>query len=133
MAKRFPGLPNVWQEYISCIALHMVLPLLPLILEFSSKGNISALTATLAAAMYCISIGLSSKSKAIFSVCFLLCLFYTYKYGSLQNIANIAQHTDGGALWGIFCAFVMHALERYNLHVADSMPFWNFSSEEAAE
>lgn len=131
MSKRIPGLPNVWQEYITCIALHMVLPLLPLALEFSTKDSISALSATLAAAMYTISIGLSSKSKAIFSICFLLCIFYTYKYGNLQSISDIKNHTDGGALWGIFCAFLMHALERYNLHVADNIPFWNFSTKEA--
>jgi hypothetical protein len=131
MSKRIPGLPNVWQEYITCIALHMVLPLLPLALEFSTKDSISAISATLAAAMYTISIGLSSKSKAIFSICFLLCIFYTYKYGSLQSIADIKNHTDGGALWGIFGAFLMHALERYNIHVADNIPFWNFSTKEA--
>lgn len=132
MARRIPGLPNAWQEYLTCILLHLILPIVPIFLEYNVKSSISALTATLAAAMYTISIGLSSKSKAIFAICVILCIFYIFKYGSLLSISDITKHTDGYALWAIFCAFLMHLLERYNIHVADRQPFWIFSNSEGA-
>lgn len=132
MSRRIPGIPNVWQEYITCLLFHMLLPLLPLVFEFYYKDKISALSATLAAAMYCISIGLSSKNKVIFSISIMICIFYSVKYGSLLNVSDISTEDDGYALMVIIFMFITHAFERYNIHVADSTPFFTFAESEVS-
>jgi hypothetical protein len=63
MARRIPAIPSEWEEYLSCILLHMLLPLLPVGLEAWQTGHIKEDSLSLAASMYAIAIGVSSRSR----------------------------------------------------------------------
>lgn len=77
--KAIKGLSEENTEFLTCIILHMLIPLLPLFLEtWKMQGYPSDATLTITASMYSISIGLSSRNKAIFPLCFLISIFFLW-------------------------------------------------------
>lgn len=62
---------DCWQNFFTCIALHMLLPLLPLLLELWFANTVEAKSAALTAALYSLAIGLSSQFKVVLGVGFL--------------------------------------------------------------
>jgi hypothetical protein len=124
MAKRIIGLPKEWQEYLVCILLHMVLPLLPLGLEALKTQAVKGESLTLAASMYAISIGISSQSKLSFALAIFVSLGFTGVYGI--QVGDKESSSVIYAALAIFMIFIVHACERYNRHVVDRAPFWEF-------
>ena len=120
------GLPNdEWGDYVMCLLLHMVLPLLPLLFEtLVTKAPPSAKTVTLTTALYAISIGLSSENKTIFS----LCLFIGFVFSVLFGLSHASNPSDTTLVSyaAIALVFITHAAERYNRHVIDCRPFLEF-------
>lgn len=131
--KAIKGMSAEMSEFCTCIILHMLVPLLPLFLEmWKMKGWPTEATLSITASMYSISIGLSSRNKAIFS----LCLFISFLFSMAFGFVLSSPHDSLPAVK--FCAFVtillvfgIHACERYNKHVVECNPFWNFSNESA--
>ena len=81
--------------------------------------------------MYSISIGLSSKNKAMFGFCLVIGIFFSAVYGvsvgtqnELMNDMKIITIIILGSV------FLLHAAERYNRHVADCQPFLLFKNED---
>lgn len=124
---RFPVPPEHWQHYLLCILLHMLLPLLPIAIEFWRTKTVGEKSLTLAASMYAIAIGISSANILLFGFCIFTSITFAIAYGivSTQNIP--LPHCEAFAIWGIIAVFVLHALERYNTHVADKVPFLSFT------
>lgn len=127
MARRLPGLSSLWQEYLLCLLFHMILPLLPIGFEFWLTGEIDDKTLALATSMYSIAIGVSLKIKLIFGLTILISIIFAMVFGILTDqsasLAN-SKFLAGGA---IATVFVIHAGERYNRHVVDGLPFWDFN------
>lgn len=132
MAKRIPALPAEWGDFLTCILLHMLLPLLPILIEIWLKGAPTEPTASITASMYSIAIGLSSKNKAMLGLCILISIIFSVVFG-IVSASQTPQLSDVN-LWSgisIFSVFLIHCLERYNRHVVDCVPFWAFSETEA--
>lgn len=130
--RRIPGLPRYFQDYILCILLHMMLPLLPIGLQMLWQGSVDGKTLLLTAAMYMIAIGISSRNVASFGLSLVGSIAYAASYG----VAVSTRGTPGWLLntawigWvGIAAVFIMHLLERYNRHVVDRVPFFEFLSD----
>lgn len=133
MARRIPGLSKEWSEYLTCILLHMSLPLLPILFEAWFTGDYpTASTLTITAAIYAISIGLSSESVAMLGVCIIIGVVFSAVYGQVS--ASSKEPASVGVIASLSIAFVflIHAAERYNRHVADCKPFFNFGIERSA-
>jgi hypothetical protein len=120
-------------EFLTCVILHMLVPLLPLLIEtWKTSGSASSSTLTITASMYAISIGLSSRNKAIFSFCLFISILLSMAFG-------ITMNSTGASVPGlkvmsvitIFLVFLIHACERYNKHVVECVPFWNFEIKAA--
>lgn len=124
---KIPGLPVYWENFGISILLHLLLPLLPLLIELLQNGVVGKTSLVLAASMYTISIGVSSRSRLMFAFTVLASIFYASLYGlvSGQSSTTIAEPAS---IIGILATFVVHAGERYNRHVADRTPFWEFTS-----
>ena len=123
--RRIPGLPDYWENYFLCMLLHMLLPLLPLGLEFWQKATVGEKSLTLAAAMYTIAVGVSSRSRLIFGLTVSASIIYAVAYG--VSSAEETLPASGAVAWcGILAAFLLHGLERYNRHVVDRAPFLEF-------
>ena len=130
-----PGLPNHWQHFLLCVLFRMLLPLLPLVIEYLITGAASEKTATLIAAIYVISIGSSSRSSLQFGLLMIVGVLDAVAFGfvvgqspipSSRNLTLVGYATVF-AFWCVVAAFILHVLERYNRHVAERMPFWEFT------
>ncbi len=119
-----------WQTFFLCVILHMLLPLLPLGFEFWSTQTVSDRTMTLAASMYTIAVGASSRNPALFGLAILLSISLAAAFGfasSERQALSGSGHVSAGA---ILLVFVFHVIERYNRHVAEGRPFLPFDREE---
>ncbi|KPM77524.1 hypothetical protein [Pseudoalteromonas sp. UCD-33C] len=127
MAKRIPALPNEWGDFFTCVLLHMLLPLLPLLIEFWMKGAPTDSTLAITASMYSIAIGLSSRSAAMLGLCILVSIIFSVVFG-IVSAGSSTQLSDLKLYSGlsILFVFIIHTLERYNRHVVDCVPFWDF-------
>lgn len=122
--RRISEIPKEIQDYYACILLHLVLPLLPIGLEFLSSHTIATTSLTLIASFYAISIGLSSKSPLQFAIGILICIVFSSVFGMISGQKIAALPIRVFASFSIFVIFVSHAVERYNRHVIDCEPFW---------
>ncbi|MCI3911534.1 hypothetical protein MQC82_18465 [Pseudomonas viridiflava] len=131
MARRIPALPDEWGDLFTCVLLHMLLPLLPLLIEAWMKGSPTESTAAITASMYSIAIGLSSRNKAMLGFCITISIIFSVVFG-VVSASQASQLNDVKFYSGlsIFFVFLIHIFERYNRHVVDCIPFWDFSKGE---
>ena len=85
---------------------------------------------TLAASMYTIAIGVSSRSRLLFGMALALGFLLAFVFGLSEP--NEESLTMNGILASavIGLVFVLHSCERYNRHVVDRADFWLFVREE---
>lgn len=126
MAGRIPALPLHWQDYLLCLVLSMALPLLPLGLERWQTGAFTDKSLTLVAAMYSISIGVASRSRLLFGLSIFVSIVFAVAFGVIAGQGSPLQRSGRMAGYTILVVFLVNALERYNRHIFDRTPFWNF-------
>ncbi|PST96841.1 hypothetical protein, partial [Photobacterium iliopiscarium] len=120
-AKAIKGLSEETTEFITCLILHMLVPLLPLFIEaLKMKGWPTEATLAITASMYSMAIGLSSRNKAIFSLCLFVGILFAMAFGlSIGSVT--ASDSDSlvriGSAVTILFVFGIHSCERYNRHV----------------
>lgn len=128
------GISDEATEFLTCIILHMLVPLLPIILEtWKNKGSPTEATLAITASMYSISIGLSSRNKATFSLCLFISILFSMAFGLVTGgTEESLPLVKIGAIITILLVFGVHACERYNKHIVECTPFWNFGSERTS-
>ncbi|MGR5358138.1 hypothetical protein [Vibrio chagasii] len=136
-AKPIPGVSDEVSDFVTCLLLHMILPLLPLIIEtWKTQGNPTDMTLAISTSMYSIAIGMSSRNKAIFAVGVFVSILFSIVFGMLNVTVNgqstSLPYVQGASLFTMFLIFVMHGCERYNKHVVECKPFWDFGSRGAS-
>ena len=127
-AGRIAGIPKAWQNFFISLVLHLGLPLLPLLLERWFSGRIESKSAALTAALYSMAIGLSSRSVALFGIGICMCVAFSAAFGYLSRDPKLIA-ADTSSYIAIGAIFLVHAIERYNRHVIDQRPFFEFLSE----
>jgi hypothetical protein len=133
MRKPIEGISEESTEFLTCIILHMLVPLLPLIIEsWKMKGDASEATLAITASMYSISIGLSSRNKGVFSLCLFISFLFSMAFGLSVGApaSGILPLLKISALITIVLVFIIHSCERYNIHVVECAPFWNFKRSD---
>lgn len=121
---------DCWQNFLTCIALHMLLPLLPLLLELWFANTVEAKSAALTAALYSLAIGLSSQFKLILGVGFLFGFTFSAVFGYLSTQpANGLENALAASFSAIVVVFVAHITERYYRHVRNEEEFFEFLKE----
>lgn len=128
MPNPIKGISDEMSEFFTCLIMHMLVPLLPLILEtWITKGTPSDSTLAITASMYSVSIGLSSRNKASFSLCFFISILFSMAFGFIINSTGTLPLVKFCSIITILLVFVIHSCERYNKHVVECIPFWNFN------
>jgi len=127
--RRIPGLPDYWENYLLCLLFHMLLPLLPLALELWQIGNVSEKSLTLAASMYSIAIGVSSRSQLFFGITIVISIILAVAYGIASGPQQPLPRSGTFAFGSICTVFILHTLERYNRHIVDKLPFLEFKND----
>lgn len=116
-----------WQNFFLCVVLHMLLPLLPLMLEWWFSRRIEAKSAALTAALYAMAIGLSSRHAAMLGVGFLFGFVFSAVFGYLST--DPAPTLENAAFFSgaaIVFVFVVHIIERFYRHVGRKEEFFEF-------
>jgi len=111
-----------WQHFYFCLALHQILPLFPLILEYWFSGHVEAKSAALTAALYSIAIGLSSRNIALLGLGIVMGFLLSAVSGFLSVQPKLAfAETVSYSTIGVI--FLLHTIERFNRHVVDGTWF----------
>lgn len=125
---------NRWQYFLTCILLHLIWPLIPLLLEKLLTGDITEVSIALAAGMYAVGIGLSSRYMFLFFLCLVLGFIYSAIFGfemaqSLEGTSRPGLETEFLAWFGIITVFLIHAGERVKRHLKDEEKYPEFIPE----
>lgn len=124
---RIPGIPPRWQQLLICVLFHLFLPLLPLLIEWWKNSTVTGTSLTMAAAMYAIGIGGSSRNSLMFAVTIVLSIVFSIAFGMSLNAKNSLNGIFALAIGALIAVFVIHFLERYNRHIALGESFWEFN------
>jgi hypothetical protein len=118
-------LPSIWQEYLACVLLHLILPLLPIGIEWYSQSVVKAETLTISTSMYAIAIGVSSIDRALFSFTIVVSITGSAVFGMVIGKTVTLQWLEHTILVIIIIfLFIAHALERYRRHIILREPFF---------
>ena len=110
----------------------MTLPALPLLVEFQATGGVEDKAFVLFTSLYALTIGISSRNQLAFGFCLLVGVLFSAAYGyNLGGSANLAG-ANTMAKWSLGAIVLVHLLERYNLHVADRVPFLRFATSSSS-
>ena len=101
----------------------IMLPLVPMLLEWLAKGDISFQTATISAAIFASSNGITSRRDFIMYLCILIAMVMCFLFGA-GILGKELVHKSVPFLSIFFVAFTI-VVERYTLHVVELKPFRN--------
>lgn len=129
--RRVPSRPSHWEQYLLCIGFHLLIPLLPLGSEMALARTVSATSLHLVASTYATSVGVSSRTALGFGFGRLVSMPFAIFFG--VGAAESLPPNHLGILEArwlplvvIAGIFGVHTLERYNRHVVDRLPCWEF-------
>jgi len=114
-----------YQSFLASIALHQLLPLIPLFIEYKYLGFITDKSMTMTASIYAFSIGVSSRSQATLGLCILIGILMSASYGAVQKctIDNHPEFYELNAFWLIIVVFLIHFIERFRRHINEDEEF----------
>ena len=129
MAKKISGINEHWSAFILCILVHMLLPLLPLFIEWLLIDNISNTSYTITIAIYAMTIGASSTNSIIAILCIFIGIIFSVLYGATVSNPKLVFNIQLWSILGLAIIFVPHAVERYNRHVYEKQEFKIFGQK----
>src|SRR5262249_13766200 len=134
-----------WQNYVLSVLFIGVLPLLPLIIEWFGKREISEDALIVTTAVYSITVALASNIKVFFGLLLFAAIIVASMYGFAAHSPNSAHaifgwflgirtysYSTGGANDNPFFASVMIfgflsvVAERYSRHIGNREEFFEF-------
>lgn len=118
-------------HWIAGTALHLLLPLAPLFIEYTITNDIGVLSLTLSAAMYSVSTGLGSKNIAVFIISLLIFFFYSAIYGAhmMGSLSTNQKYKldDEYALYTIIALLITNIVLKFIYHVINKNPLTDIS------
>ena len=128
MSFKFKGLPEHVQAFGVCVILHMLFPFLPLGLELLHTGGIGEGVLVLFASLYGLTIGTSSRSQLLFTISIFAGFFFAVAYGFSLGSGESMSGANTSAMVAIIAIFLVHFCERFNRHVVERRPFFEFGN-----
>lgn len=132
------GFPEHWQQFGICVVCHLVLPLVPLGLEFYVVTYLKTSSIALAASMYVLAIGFSSTNKLECFVDVAIGIVFMFMVGHHLGVEAQLKTIELG-MWNnsksfivifMVISFAIHLMTRYNRHIVGRAPFLEFISKE---
>lgn len=134
-------LPHHVEQYLICLVVHLLFPLLPVLLEWGIARRVAADTLYLVAAMYGVTIGMSSRKGLGMVIGVVIGVVFTAFYAVLAHVrviqeaaraaGDLEQHAHAAHVSGplipataIAFVFLIHAVERYFRHISERAPYW---------
>jgi hypothetical protein len=104
----------------------MLLPLIPLGFEYVFAGNVNKSSLYIVTSMYAISLGVSSRSRLLFGSGIIVGFIFAALFGKAMGEKPPTSSDMAYPLITIFFVFLFHTFERYNRHVVERAPYWEF-------
>ena len=124
--KSIPGIPKSIQDYLLSILYHLILPLLPLIIEYWLTSQVKESSLMLVSSLYSVSIGASSRNRLLFGISILIGILFAVAFGVISSGTAQLPHCKVLGYVCIFSIFSVHAFERYNMHIIEGLSYWRF-------
>src|SRR5437773_2507729 len=115
-----------WQQFLCALIVQLALPLMPLLIEFWITGTISDKTYSISAAMYAISIGVTTKNIGLLGLGIFAGMAFSSAFGFVTSGNAMRFSVSLPALATIVAFMIIHAAERYRRHVTDGEAFLEF-------
>jgi hypothetical protein len=112
-----------WEQFLFSVIAHLTLPLLPLIVEKLLTGSVANETWAITAAMYTISIGVSSNWLPILGLSLFVSMISVCSFGFLKAGTSVNFNVPYSSLVAIIAFFIVHTVERYMRHVSEGEIF----------
>lgn len=114
-----------YQSFIASIALHQILPLMPLFIEFMYLNHVTDKSLTMTSAIYAFSIGVSSRSQATLGLCILIGILMSASYGAIKQypVDSYPACYTFLSFWLILIVFAIHLIERFRRHINENEDF----------
>lgn len=119
-----------WEQFLFSIIAHLTLPLLPLIVEKLLTGSVVNETWAITAAMYTISIGVSSNWLPILGLSLLVSMISVCSFGFIKAGTAVNFDVPSSSLVAIIAFFIVHTIERYVRHVNNGEVFLGVGGEK---
>jgi|SRR5215204_1996629 len=129
---RLTGRPAFW----SSVIFLLLVPWVPLLAEWGATGGVKSSSLQIFVALYGLGLGAASRDEVKFSFGLLVAIIFSISYGSIlamedAEIAKAGEGFNGPFWWGVTIVvgvslFIAHAAERYNRHVYDENPFFEW-------
>ena len=119
-------MPDHWQQFALCLLFHLLVPCIPLGIEWVVLGHVENKTLLLFVAVYPLSIGVSSHSSLMFGITVVVGLVYSIFFGLISGNVLLNPNIYRVGTVGLIALVLLHTCERYNRHVADQESFWEF-------
>jgi hypothetical protein len=115
-----------WENFISSVLIHQMLPLAPLLFEHGYNHYVSQKSLMISVAMYAFSIAFSSKYRLVFSACLVTGIIASGMYGAVKS-------NEQATFMSISCftlvgVFLIHFVERYKRHIGENEEFFLFTT-----
>ncbi|MBS0420206.1 MAG: hypothetical protein JSR66_21025 [Proteobacteria bacterium] len=106
-----------WQQFIFSLIAQLVLPLMPIFIEWCVTGGVDEKTLAISASMYCISIGVATKNLALLGISIVVAMLFSAVFGSLAagNVPHFYVRIF--SIITIVAFMAIHAIERYKRHI----------------
>lgn len=133
MSRKLFTVPQNWREYVACLVIVGICPLLPILAELVAKGSANTSSLLISSAIYCLSIGFVTKSIMLFAVSipnlFFLTLLHGITFSKYENSASIPAGYHWFAVGTIIIWSVILIMSKYNEHVIDGKLFWEMGRD----
>lgn len=123
---QIPPLPKPFQHFGVSLLFVIILPLVPVGLEAWIKPAITATTITLAASMYAVTIGTSSRSPLLLALGVVSGLAFGMLFGAALQSGTMPPYTVVAATITILAVAVVHCCERWDRHACKQERFLEF-------
>jgi hypothetical protein len=121
---------NSWQQFIYSVLVLLLLPLMPLVIEFWLTGKVDEKTFAISAAMYAITVGVATKHLALLGVSIIVTVLFSSVFGYLAAGNSPYYSTAIPSVISILSFLSIHAAERYWRHVKGSELFVDFGGKD---
>ncbi|MCU7844887.1 MAG: hypothetical protein KZQ93_13735 [Candidatus Thiodiazotropha sp. (ex Monitilora ramsayi)] len=119
-----------WQHFIFSFIVQLLLPLMPIIVEKSITGNVSDQTYAISAAMYSISIGVTTKNLALLGASIFVAMAFSSIFGFIVSGNSPHISVANYSIATIIIFMGIHTIERYKRHVNKGELFIDFGGKD---
>lgn len=114
-------------HWLASVGLNLLLPMLPLFVEYAITNTISSSNLVLAASMYSVTTGVVSKNRLVFVTSMLICVFYAAMFGHLLSLDPGKEAPSFYASIVLVVLFATNVAVKFWYHVIELRKYTDFS------